>query len=57
MRVFTYVMPIMQRLFDSSQIDSVSERDEGFYFCAAVSSAGSVIHRVHLKVRMCANFP
>lgn len=34
------------------QIDTVSERDEGFYLAAAVSTAGSVIHRVHLKVQM-----
>lgn len=36
----------------SFQIDNVSERDEGFYFCAVMSLAGSIINRVHLKVKL-----
>jgi hypothetical protein len=32
------------------QIDNVTERDEGHYLCAAMSLAGSVVQRVHLKV-------
>ncbi|CAG7827399.1 unnamed protein product, partial [Allacma fusca] len=38
-------------------IDNVSERDESFYFCAAVSPAGSIMHRVYLKVTPVEDLP